>query len=277
MKKVVMMANPKPKRIAIITGASSGLGAEYARQVDADRAPGQELDEIWLVARRLDRLEALAATLDTPCRIFDLDLTEENALPILADELSEADITVKLLVNSAGFGQVGAFAGIDADIHRSMLRLNVEVLTMLCDLVMPYLAEGSGIINVASVAGFMPQTNFNVYAASKAYVIRFSRALNDELKRRGIHVTAVCPGPMETEFFTVAGRSGSSAEENQRIAGKIKSIGLEDPVKVVRLSLKHLQLGRDMAVTGIMGKLLRVVGKLVPHRFVLWAERMIGM
>lgn len=271
------MANPIPTRIAIITGASSGLGAEYARQIDAERKPGGGPDEIWLLARRRDRLKALSETLNTPCRIFDLDLTEEDSLAVLADELKGSGAAVKLLVNSAGFGQVGAFAGIEADTHRSMLRLNVEVLTMLCDLVIPYLTEGSRIINVASVAGFMPQTNFNVYAASKAYVIRFSRALNDELKARGIHVTAVCPGPMETEFFSIAGRSETSADENQRIADRIKSIGLEDPVKVVRSSLKRSHRGRDMAVTGIMGKLLRVTGKLVPHRFVLWAERLIGM
>lgn len=266
------------RKIAIITGASSGLGEEYAKQIAVDETLiSRGLAELWLVARREDRLEELADNLPIETRIFALDLTEESSFYTLEEALRTEPVDVLVLVNSAGFGQVGPFTRIPSEVHQSMLRLNVEALTLLSQIVLPYLIEGSIILNIASVAGFMPQTNFNVYSASKSYVIRFSRALHDELKDKNIHVTAVCPGPMETEFFDVAGRNNNPEDDSSRITQKIKDIGVESPERVVAVSLRRALRGKDMSVTGFAGKILRVVGKVVPHGIVLWIERKMGM
>lgn len=270
--------NRQAKRIAIITGASSGLGAEYARQLavhDDVRAAG--LDEFWLIARREDRLHQLAKTLRLPSRVLALDLSTNEGLEQVKRELETQQPEVLFLINSAGFGKTAAFADIDIEVHQRMIRLNIEATTLLCQLVLPYLVKGSRILNIASVGGFMPQTHFNVYSASKAYVISFSRALNDELKARGIHVTAVCPGPMETEFFDVTSDGQKEQTERALYTRKIKDLGLEDPQKVVALTLRKSLKGKDMVVTSLVGKLLLFVSRIMPHRFVLWVEHKMGM
>lgn len=242
------------KIIAIVTGASSGLGREFARQIDTMTG----LDEIWLIARRRERLVELAAELKTDTRILALDLLQESSFAIIESELKQQKPVVSILINNAGKGKAGRFASIKREYNSELLRLNVLAIMQLTNLVLPYCAAGSRILQISSVAAFMPQPGFSVYAASKTFVLSFARALNEELRREKITVTAVCPNPMETEFFN----NGSGKSK----LNWIKSLGIEQPEKVVRVALARSARGKDVSVSCIAGKLLHLVGKFLPHR-----------
>jgi short-subunit dehydrogenase len=206
-------------RCALITGASSGLGAEFARQL----APVCET--LVLVARRETVLEGLAEALRAAhpglaVGVIAADLTEAEARAGLMDELGRAELWPDLLVNNAGMGDHGEFAAAEWPKIEAMLRLNVEAMTAMAHLLVPgMIARGGGsVINVSSLACLLPIPDFAVYAASKAYVTSFSEAIRLELREHGIRVTALCPGPVHTEFGEVAGRgandSGSSFREH---------------------------------------------------------------
>ncbi|MBU6163152.1 MAG: SDR family NAD(P)-dependent oxidoreductase, partial [Myxococcales bacterium] len=174
--------------IAIVTGASAGLGEEFARQLNATA----DLDEIWLIARRSDRLHALAEELTrTRSRVLALDLTSAADLQTFRTTLDTVKPRVRWLVNNAGFGKMGAFDSVATEKNLEMIDLNVRALTELTQRVLPYMPADSQIVQVASSAGFSPMTHFAVYAATKAYVVHFSQALGAELRPRGIRVTAV--------------------------------------------------------------------------------------
>ena len=195
----------------LITGASSGIGREFARQL----AP--VVSTMVLVARRNDRLEALELELkivnpelEVYCR--QLDLSEQTELKRFCDWLDESALTVDLLVNNAGLGDRGAFAEGKWERVHSMLQVNVEALTYLVYRILPSMRKsGCGaILNVSSVAGLIPVPNFAVYAATKAYVTSFSEALRAELRNSNISVTALCPGHVPTEFDDVSIREGDT-------------------------------------------------------------------
>jgi uncharacterized protein len=190
---------------ALITGASAGIGREFARQL----AP--VVGSLILVARRIERLEALELELkviNPELEIFPraLDLRNENELARFCDWLEESGIVVDLLINNAGLGDRGEFAGSDWDRIQAMLKVNINALTYLTYRILPsMLKSGCGaILNVSSVAGFLPIPTFAVYAATKAYVTSFTEAIRAELRRSNISVTALCPGPVPTEFNQVA-------------------------------------------------------------------------
>lgn len=195
-------------KIAILTGASSGLGRAFAGRI---HGVFPEIEEIWLVARRAERLEALAAEahavrmVSVPC-----DLLEEESYRSLLARLERERPKVQLLINNAGCGFLGAFAESSEDEQLRSVDLNVRALTRLTRAVLPYMPRGARVLNTSSIASFSPNLNMVVYSAMKAYVTFFSRALNDELRVSGRSCTAVCPAPMDTEFLTlgrVAGRS----------------------------------------------------------------------
>ena len=190
-------------RIALITGASSGLGREFAKQIPRLY---KGLDELWAVARRTERLKKLEQESPIPVRIFDGDLNRDYIYERIGKELEKQSADIRMLVNAAGFGKMGKFEDIPLADQLSMVDLNCRGLTKMTGICLPYLSRGSRILNVASAAAFSPQPGFAVYAAGKAYVYRFSTALRTELASRGIIVTAVCPGPVDTEFFQVSGR-----------------------------------------------------------------------
>jgi short-subunit dehydrogenase len=194
---------------ALITGASSGLGAEFARQL----AP--LASSLVLVARRNDRLEELSATLrslhpELDIRVFQADLADSKQRYALADWLQKEKIDVNFLINNAGLGDHGHFDSSDWNRVQAMLDLNITALTHLTHLLVGRMIVGgrAAILNVSSVAGFFPLPNMAVYSATKAYVTSLSEALSIELRPKGITVSALCPGPVPTEFFDIATRPG---------------------------------------------------------------------
>ena len=241
-------------KIAIVTGASSGMGKEMIIQI-ADRFGG--LDEIWAIARREDRLKHLKRQLPVPLRIFPLDLTEEESLNALRRELKEKKPDVKILVNSAGYGKIVNVGDLSLADETGMVRLNCEALCAVTHLVLPYLSDHSRIIQFASSAGFLPQPKFAIYAATKSFVLSYSRALNVELKPRDISVTAVCPGPVKTEFFDIAETTGH--------VPLYKKLTMADPKKVVRLALRDSMMGKSVSVYGPLMKAFSLLCKILPH------------
>lgn len=187
-------------KIAIVTGASSGLGQAFIRQLDALGG----LDEIWGVARRRERMEKLASELTTPMRSLALDLTKPESIQALKNNLSEKKADVRVLINCAGFGKFGTYADMTLQETQDMIDLNCRAAVMLTAAAIPHMNRGSRILEICSSAAFQPLPGLNVYAATKAFLLHYSRALRWEVAPRGIKVTAVCPGWIKTEFMAVA-------------------------------------------------------------------------
>jgi short-subunit dehydrogenase len=241
------MARP----VTLITGASAGLGVEFARQC---AARGEEL---VLVARRRDRLEAVAAEAGGTSHIFVADLAKAGSAASLIAEIEAEGLTVATLINNAGFGLAGKFMSHPLDRIDEMIDLNVRTLVDLCHIVLPAMrARGEGAIcNVASTAAFQPGPNMAVYYATKAFVLSFTEALHHELKGTGIRVSALCPGPTATEFGSVAGTNISSALD--RITG--------DAAHVVRAGLKGLDRNKAVVIPGWPNKATANVSRFLPR------------
>ncbi len=250
--------------IAIITGASSGLGWEFARQMDAGAA-FDKIDEFWLVARRRDKLKQLAATLRHRSRIIPIDVTDGEKLDRLELLIRKKNARVRVLVNCAGYGIMGAFAQQERGKETGMIRLNCEALTDMTHRMLPYMRRGSRIIQLASCAAFLPQPNFAVYAASKAYVLRFSQALGMELQERGIYVTSVCPGPVDTPFFDIAERNGKTLS--------IKKYTMVQADKVVAKAIRDSLHKKSKSVYSLPIKGVELLAKLVPHDLALYCMK----
>lgn len=243
--------------IIIITGASSGIGLEFALQMDA----GKNIDEFWLVARREDKLREAAELLDHRTRIFSIDITDNVQLDILEKAVKAENAVVRMLVNCAGFGKTGSFTGQDRTDVLGMIRLNCMALTEMTHRMIPYMRRNSRIIQMSSAAAFLPQPDFAVYAAGKSYVLSFSRALCRELKPLGIWVTCVCPGPVDTPFLDIAG--------NRTDTPAIKKLVTVDAEKVVEKALRDSCFRREMSVYGIPVKSLYLISGAVPHKIIL--------
>ncbi|MCU6685452.1 SDR family NAD(P)-dependent oxidoreductase [Dorea acetigenes] len=244
-------------RIAVITGASSGIGREFVRQIPKCY---KRLDEIWLVARSTDKLkkikEETEAAFPVSVRIFDGDLLRDYIFYRIKKELEIQKPDIRMLVNGAGFGKIGMTEDIAVDTQTEMIDLNCKALTRMTCLCLPYLSKGSRVLNIASASAFLPQPQFAVYAASKSYVLSFSRGLSMETAARGIVVTAVCPGPVDTPFFEVAGSDSS----------KMKKAVMVQPGAVVRQALWDTRNGRDISVFGMPMKGVKLATKILPDR-----------
>lgn len=186
--------------IAIVTGASSGIGAEVVRQL----TNGWSLDEIWLIARRKDRLEELAQAMPITCKIFPCDLTNPTNIQTIQHALNKQAIRITLLVNAAGFGKNGDFREISREKQIEMINCNCSAIIELTHLCIPFMHTGSAILMISSSAGFIPLGAFAVYSASKAFLNSFSVALAQELRKNKITVTIATPGSVKTEFHTIS-------------------------------------------------------------------------
>lgn len=251
--------------IAIVTGASSGLGWEFVQQLSRNYP---HLEEIWAVARRKERLERLQEKCNVKIRPVCLDLTEEAALKELESMLCRERKKVCFLINCAGFGKTGGAGQIKWQSQAEMCRLNTEALTAVTCIALPYMVQRGRILEASSSAAFLPQPGFAAYAASKSYVLSFSRALHQEMKPRRITVTAVCPGPMRTEFFL---RASGKAE----LSG-IKRYLMAKPGKVAAKALRDASRGKDISVYGISMKLLSAASKALPHALLLPLVRLVS-
>lgn len=250
--------------IILITGASSGIGREFARQLDAHFS---NIDEFWLIARRKELLQELSEKLQHKCRILAMDITNEAQLERLQDTLEDKRAVIRMLINCAGYGIMGHFANQDRGEMAGMVRLNCEALTNITHICLPYMRRNSRIIQLASSAAFLPQTDFAVYAATKSYVLSLSRALAYELNEKGIYVTSVCPGPVDTPFFDIAERNGSTLA--------IKKLTMVEASEVVALALKDSYYRRKMSVCGPIMKLFRVSTKVIPTDLFLHAMKIL--
>ena len=237
-------------KVALITGASAGLGVDFARQL-AERG-----HRLVLAARRKDRLDALAAELGN-ARVVAIDLGEKGSAAKLMADIGRAGEHVDLLINNAGFGLGGRFAELDALRQREMIDLNIGTLTDLCRAAAPGMIErkSGGILNVASTAAFQPGPNMAVYFASKAYVLSFTEALHEELKPHGVHVTALCPGPTRTEFGEVAGFRDKGAFDRLSM----------DSEPVVRAGLDGLAKNKAVVVPGVVNKVGAASTRFAPR------------
>jgi short-subunit dehydrogenase len=240
-------------KVALVTGASAGLGVEFARQLS------KRGHRLVLAARRKERLEELARELGN-ARAVAIDLSKADAALKLMDDLTANGETVDLLVNNAGFGLIGQFAELDAKREREMVDLNVGVLTDLCRAVAPDMIErrSGGIINVASTAAFQPGPKMAVYFATKAFVLSLTEALHEELKPHGIRVSCLCPGPTRTEFGDVAGFGGNGLFD--RVA--------MNAAEVVETGLKGLDSNHAVVVPGWTNKVVAASTRFAPRPIV---------
>ncbi|HET9428791.1 MAG TPA: SDR family oxidoreductase [Allosphingosinicella sp.] len=236
--------------VTLITGASAGLGAEFARQC---AARGEAL---VLAARRRDRLEALKAQIGGDIHVTAADLSEAGAAESLMAQIAAEGLFVETLINNAGFGGGGPFARQPLERQREMIDLNVRTLTELCHLALgPMLERGQGaILNVASTAAFQPGPGSAVYFATKAYVLSFTEALHQELKGSRIKVSALCPGPTATEFGEVAGYTGPALE-------RFKA----DALGVVKAGLDGLDRNHAIVIPGFANKAGAQASRFLPR------------
>jgi short-subunit dehydrogenase len=248
-----------PRPLAVVTGASSGLGASFARALAARGC------DLLVVARRRDRLEALAGELrrgGADVTVARHDLAEAGEVDTLVRGIRDAGRPVALLVNNAGFGRYAACTNLDPETLRRILRVNVEAAMILAREIAADMLAGAGgaILNVASTASFQPVPHFSAYAASKAFVLSLSESMHVELRPK-VRVLAVCPGFTKTEFHDVAGG----------LADHLLRFPAMDPDRVVRIALRALDRGRAVVVPGFLNKAQVLLSKICPRPMVRWS------
>lgn len=245
------------KKIAVITGASSGMGKRFAETIDQFGT----FDEVWVIARQWDKLEALRDTVPFPIRVLAMDLTDRASFNIYKAALAEEPVQVGLLMNCSGYGKFSAVLDTPLAVNLNMTDLNCQAVVAMCQLTAPYMPRGSQIINIASVAAFQPIPYINIYGATKAFVLSFSRALNRELRRQGVGVMAVCPFWTKTAFFDRAVTGGEAIVK--------KYAAMYDPDDIVRRTWRDAKRGRDVCKYGFVARGQAALTKLLPHSLVM--------
>ena len=244
-------------KIAIVTGASSGMGREFVRQLHNYIQP----DQIWAIARREAALEALAAETAIPVRPIVLDLGKETSFLAFADLLKNEKPEVELLVNAAGFGKFGDFQQIPMDDDLRMVDLNCKALVAMTRIVLPYMHLGSHILQLDSLSAFQPVPYITTYGATKAFVLSYTRACNAELKPQGIRMMAMNPAWVKTEFFNHAFQTNNKVQYFNYVY---------EAADVVATGLKDLYRSKkDVSIHGLPVKLQVLGVKLLPHSLVM--------
>ena len=246
-------------RTAIVTGASSGLGREFVRQM-AEVFP--EIECYWLIARRADRLAELAEMLpDKQVECLSLDLCDTMSFMALQEKLAAERPEIALLVNNAGCGYLGNIGEVDTASQTRMIDLNLRALTAVTNMTVPFMVPGSCILNVSSIASFCANPRMTVYSAGKAYVTAYTVGAAEELKAKGITVTAVCPGPMDTEFIRLGGIEGNSR--------MFEMLPYCDQVRVAGGALRATRAGRTIYTPKLFYKFYRVLAKVTPVKLMV--------
>ncbi|CAB1262177.1 SDR family NAD(P)-dependent oxidoreductase [Clostridium sp. MT-14] len=252
--------------IAIVTGASSGLGREFVYQIASKE---KNISEIWVIARREERLKELTARVDVPIELLPLDLIKRESIDYFIEYLKAQKPQVDILVNAAGFGKIGSYSDISLLDSDNMIDLNCRAAVDMTVAVLPYMKRRSRIIEICSTAAFQPFQYLNVYAATKAFLYRYSRALRIELLPRGIHVTAVCPYWIkDTEFIPKAKHSRDGRKiRNFIFAGRAKN--------VAAIALNDSRIGLPVSTPGPVCFIHRIVAKFIPHEIMIWLWELI--
>lgn len=246
------------KRIAIITGASSGMGREFVLQLPQ----WEKFDELWVIARRMERLEELKSQVSLPVRPISLDLTDPNALRHYHDLLEAARPEVGLLANISGFGKFGRYDQIPLEDSMKMIDLNCKALVAVTELTLPYMKRGAKILNLDSLSAFQPVPYLNIYASTKAFVLSYTRSLARELRPRGIRVMSVNPGWVKTEFFDHALQTSNDAVTYYNRLYEAKD--------VMATALKDLyRTKKDVSIHGAPVRWQVRMVKILPHRLVM--------
>ena len=245
-------------RIAIVTGASSGMGREFVLQLPQY----VQVDEIWAIARRENALESLKQESSVPIRPISLDLLQQSSFDAFTKILEEEKPDIRLLVNAAGFGKFGYFEKISIDDDCKMLDLNCKALVVMTRLCIPYMNSGSHILQLDSLSAFQPVPYITTYGATKSFVLSYSRAMNRELRHKGIRMMAMNPGWVKTEFFNHA------CQTNE---GEVQYYDrLYDADFCVAYALKDLyKTTKDYSVPGFMTRMQVRLVKLLPHSMVM--------
>ncbi|MBQ9806661.1 MAG: SDR family NAD(P)-dependent oxidoreductase [Clostridia bacterium] len=242
-------------KIAVITGASSGMGKEFVLQLSRQKS----FDEIWVIARRTERLVALQDEVDTKIRPISLDLTREESIEEYRALLEQEKPVVDVLVNASGVGRFGSFETMELEAMYCMIDLNAKAYVGITHATLPYLTKGSEVYQLDSLSSFQPVPYICVYGATKSFVLSFSRALNVELKSRGIHMMAVCPGWVKTEFFDHAVTDDTITYYNKFFT----------PEQVISRALRDMKKGKDVSVCGFSIRAQVLLTKLLPHKLVM--------
>lgn len=247
--------------IAIITGASSGIGREFARQMKDKLS----VNEFWFVARGTERMEALRDELGVKAKIISADLTESEGIEKLRAALTEEKPSVKYLINAAGFGKFGSFDTLPEEENAKMIDLNVKALVLITYMTLPFMERGGRIVELGSASCFTPLPYFNVYASSKAFVLHFTKALNYEIKKLGIRATCFCPGWVDTAFL-------EKSKENESTVCPKSFKPLLKTEYVVKKCLRAAVKGKTMCVVNWYTKMQHVLFKILPDAILskLW-------
>ena len=245
------------KNIAVITGASSGMGKQFVLTLKDHGI----YDEVWAIARNTQRLEELRELIPFNLRTFSLDLTNEDSFAVYENALEEEKPNISLLINASGFGIFDSVENSSMEDTLGMIDLNCKALVRMTKLSLPYMSNGSKIIQIASMAAFQPIPYIDVYGASKAFVLSFSRALNREVEKKGVKCMAVCPYWTRTAFFDRA------IDPDKQIVKKY--VVMYEPEDIVDRAWKDLKKGKDVSIYGAIAKGQAALCKLLPHGLVM--------
>ncbi len=256
-----MKGKEKIKKISVITGASSGMGRDFVKMIDMI----EECDEIWVIARRREKLEELKSENGKVIRPIELDLSKNESIAEYGRMLENEKPQVTALVNAAGFGKFGKFEDIPLEEQLNMIDLNCKALMAVTYLTLPYMPEGSHVYQIGSQSSFQPVPYIATYGATKAFVLSLTRALNKEYEKRKIRMIAVCPGWVKTDFFDRAVTDDTIVHYNKFYTSK----------QVVSQAVKDMYRGKDVSVCGSFVKGQVLLAKILPHKMVMkiWCKQ----